>query len=374
MGTRPIQLVLTSAVVVRLAVVGLLFACSGCSSDPTGPRPVQVVPMQGLTGFEAQLDSIRVTLQIPGMAAAIVKDDEIVWSMGFGYANVEKGTLTSDTTSFYLASVTKPFGGVIVMQLVEEGVLGLDDPVNMYGVDLEADGVVRVRHLLNHTSEGVPGSRHVYSGGRYAELDNVIYGATGRTFGDLLIERVLRPLALRHTAPDVQTLEFRRTGLDRETFIANMAAPYELEDGVVVPSFHPRHFSPAAGLVASVRDVAEFSIALDRDLLLEPETRELMLTPTVLNDGTTFPYGLGWYVQYHEGVRLEWHGGEWNAQSALLLRASEQGLTFVALANTRRMSGAYRMGLGDVMESGLAQLFVNSFVLGDEPIPLSLED
>ncbi|UCC83468.1 MAG: serine hydrolase [Gemmatimonadota bacterium] len=163
MDTRPIQLVLATAVVVRVIVVGLLFACGGRISDPTGPTPVQVVPMQGLTGFEAQLDSIRVALRIPGMAAAIVKGHEIVWSMGFGNANVEEDRLAADTTSFHLASVTKPFGAVIVMQLVEEGALSLDDPVSMYGVDLDADGVVCVRHLLTHTSEGVPGSRQVHA-------------------------------------------------------------------------------------------------------------------------------------------------------------------------------------------------------------------
>jgi CubicO group peptidase (beta-lactamase class C family) len=371
MNTKPIQAVLTAGVVIRVVVVGLIAACGACGTDPTAPAaPVDVVPMEGLTGFEAQLDSIRVALRIPGMAAAIAQDDEIVWSMGFGYADVEQGRPAADTTSFYMASVTKPYGGVIVMQLVEEGILSLDDPVSMYGVDLEADGVIRVRHLLNHTSEGIPGSRHDYNGGRYAELHTVISGASGRTFGDLLLERVIRPLGLRHTAPDPGDLEFRRTGLDRGAFTANMASPYELENGVVLPSYHQSHFSPAAGLVSSVRDVASFSIALDQDSFMTPETKQLMLTPTVLNDGTTSYYALGWYVQYHEGVRLEWHGGEWNAQSALLLRVPERGLTFVAAANTRRMSGAYLMGIGDVMESGLAQLFVNSFVLGDDPLPV----
>ncbi|UCF20451.1 MAG: beta-lactamase family protein [Gemmatimonadota bacterium] len=369
MHSKTFRRATTSEVAVAASVVALLALNTACGSGPTEPTPVEIVPMEGLTGFEALLDSIRVELRIPGMAAAIAKDDEIVWSRGFGYADVESRKLATDTTAFYLASVTKPYGAVIVMQLVEEGVLSLDDPVSTYGVELEADGVIRVRHLLNHTSEGVPGSRHHYDGGRYAELGTVIQRASGRTFGDLLVERILKPLGLRHTAPDVQTLDFRWAGLDRDAFMANMASPYELEDGVVVPSFHERHFSPAAGLISSVRDVADFSIALDQNLLLAPETKELMLTPTVLNDGSTCSYALGWYVQHYRGVRLEWHGGEWNAQSALLLRAPEHGLTFVALANTRRMSGAYLMGIGDVMQSGLAQLFVNAYVLGDEPLP-----
>jgi CubicO group peptidase (beta-lactamase class C family) len=105
--------------------------------------------------------------------------------MGFGYADAEAERPATPTTPFHLASLTKPFAATIVMQLVEAGSVDLDDPVTDYGVELEANGVIRVRHLLNHTSEGVPGSEYRYNGGRFAELDRVIYGASGRTFGEL---------------------------------------------------------------------------------------------------------------------------------------------------------------------------------------------
>jgi CubicO group peptidase (beta-lactamase class C family) len=256
------------------------------------------------------------------------------------------------------------------MQLVEEELVGLDDPISDYGVSLQADGVITVRHVFNHTSEGAPGVVHRYSGNRYVSLGDVMVAASGKTYAQLLTESILEPLGLRRTAPDVNLLaDFLVTGLNRRDFIANMAMPYELLDGQVVPSGYPRHFSPAAGLISSVRDLAKISIALDQDLFMDPETKSLMLSPSIAIDGDDKTYGLGWYVQTHEGVKLEWHGGEWNAQSALLLRAPESGLSFVAVANTRRMSGAYYMGIGDVMQSGPGRLFVESFVLGDDPLP-----
>jgi CubicO group peptidase (beta-lactamase class C family) len=92
-----------------LALAGLLSACG--DSLPTGP--VDVVPTEGLQGFEASLDSVRVALRIPWLAAAIALDDRIVWSRGFGYADVEAGIPASDTTAFYLASVTKPIGAIV---------------------------------------------------------------------------------------------------------------------------------------------------------------------------------------------------------------------------------------------------------------------
>jgi hypothetical protein len=121
--------------------------------------------------------------------------------------------------------------------------------------------------------------------------------------------------------------------------------------------------------MGSVRDLATISIALDQDRFFDPATKEIMLSPTVALPGEELNYGLGWFVQWHQGVKIEWHGGEWYSQSALFLRVPERNMTFVAVANTRRMSGAYRMGLGDVMESGVARLFMEAFVFGDDPLP-----
>jgi CubicO group peptidase (beta-lactamase class C family) len=327
--------------------------------------------MEGLEGFEARLDSLRVDLRIPGMSAAIAKDGEIVWSMGFGQAVPEQERPAGPTTPFHLASLTKPFAATIVLQLVEEGAVDLDDPVSDYGVDLEADGVILVRHLLNHTSEGVPGSQYRYSGNRFGSLDLVIQGAANRSFGEMLVDRILRPLQLQHTAPNPKHTDFNLTGLDRGEFLAQMAAGYDLRGSRLVPLEHPSHFGTSAGLVASAEDVARFSIAIDEGRFLEPETWDSVFTPAVSNGGATLPYGLGWFIHYHESVKLEWHYGYWTTNSSLIVRAPEQGMTFVALANTNMLSRPYGLGVdSDVLRSDLARLFVESFVLGDEPLPL----
>jgi len=349
-----------------LAAVALVAAA--CGESPV--EPVAVTPQPGLAGFEASLDSLRVLLKIPGLSASIAQGDRILWARGFGMADVEGGRPATDTTAFYLASVTKPVGAIVLMQLVEEGLVGLDDPVSDYGVDLKADGVVRVRHLLNHTSEGTPGTAFRYSGNRYIRLGDVMRHATGKPFSQLLAERILRPLQLRHTAPDPNLLpDFFVAGLDRQAFLANVAMPYELVDGRVVPSGRLRHFSPAAGLVSSVRDVARISLALDAGLLLDSATQSLMLSPTIAIRGADKSYGLGWYVQTYQGVKLEWHFGLAFGHSALLIRAPQQGLTFVALANTSRLTGAYDMGAADITVNGVGRLFVESIVLGGTPIP-----
>lgn len=351
-----------------VAVGALALVTAACGDTPL--EPVSITRTEGLQGFEASLDSIRVELGIPGLAAAIARDGEIVWARGFGLADVESGRPATDTTSFYLASVTKSVAAIVLMQLVEEGAVDLDDPISDYGVQLEADGVVTVKHVFNHTSEGVPGTVFRYNGGRYIRLGDVMLEASGKTFAQLLTERILQPLELRHTAPDVTLLaDFAATGLDRQAFLSNVAMPYELVDGHVVPHGQLRHFSPAAGLVASVRDLARISIALDEDRFLDPATKAEMLSPTIEIHGPTKTYGLGWYVQTYEGVKLEWHFGLTGGHSSLLIRAPQQALTFVALANTSRLTGAYDLRTADITVTGPGRLFVESFVLGSAPVP-----
>ncbi len=353
---------------VRTVMVTVALVTAACGETPL--EPVSIAPEEGLQGFEASLDSIRVDLQIPGLAAAIAQGEDIVWARGFGLADVERGRPATDTTSFYLASVTKPIAAIVMMQLMEEGLVSLDDPIADYGVELEAEGEITVQHVFNHTSQGVPGTVFRYHGGRYAKLGKVMLDCSGETFAQLLAERILQPLGLRHTAPDVNVLAaFYTAGLDRQAFLANLALPYELIDGRVVPWGLLRHFSPAAGLVSSVRDVAAISIALDADRFLDPATKVQMLSPTIELNGPDRTYGLGWFVQTYEGVRLEWHYGLAFGHSSLIIRAPEQALTFVVLANTSRLTGAYDIGTWDVMQTGPGQLFVESFVLGQELFP-----
>jgi len=357
--------ILTTAV---LLATGSLAACGSTAA----PEPLQVTYEADLVGFPARLDSLRVQLRIPGMSAALVHEGEVIWARGFGLANVETHLPATSATPFHLASLTKPFAATILMQLVEAGSVDLDAPVSDYGVDLQSTGVIRVRHLLTHTSEGTPGSAYHYSGNRFAYLDQVIRSASGRSFAELLVERIIEPLGLRHTAPNpLQAEAFALTGLDRNRFMEDMAAGYELRGAEVLPRAHPDYFGAAAGLVASAEDVAAFSIAIDEGRLLDAETWAQVFTPATSNTGVTLPYGLGWFIQPYEGVTLQWHYGYWTTNSSLIVRVPEKGLAFVVLANTPQLSAAYG-GLGsdnDVLRSDVAGLFVDAFVVGAEPLP-----
>ncbi|MGB6033007.1 MAG: serine hydrolase domain-containing protein, partial [Bacteroidota bacterium] len=145
-----------------IVVACLLFV--GCSEDPpvtTSDEPLGFThigpPAQSLGEFEGVVERIRTDLKIPGLSAAITKDRKIVWAKGFGYSNKEGAIQATPQTVYHLASLTKPFAATIVMQLIEENKLTLETPISDYGIQLDAQGVIRVKHLLSHTSEGVPG-------------------------------------------------------------------------------------------------------------------------------------------------------------------------------------------------------------------------
>ena len=169
----------------------------------TADRMGQSSDAERIARLETLLESLRQELKIPAYSAAIVKDQKVLWAKGFGYADVENKILATEHTPYHLASLTKTFASTILLQLVQDGKVKLDDPVSKYGIALESAGVIKVRHLLSHTSEGNPGEQYRYNGNRFAELDKVVQGATGKSFGELLIANILDPLGMNETAPNV---------------------------------------------------------------------------------------------------------------------------------------------------------------------------
>ena len=169
----------------------------------TADQKEQLSEAARMARFETLLESLRQELNIPAYSAAIVKDQKVVWAKGFGYADVENKIPATEHTAYHLASLTKTFASTILMRLVQDGKIKLDDPVSKYGITLESDGVIKVRHLLSHTSEGNPGEQYRYNGNRFAELDKVVEKATGKSFAELLITNILDPLGMNETAPNV---------------------------------------------------------------------------------------------------------------------------------------------------------------------------
>lgn len=343
-----------------LAVAGgaLLFVIAACGQPAVTPAVAQP------DAFGATIERLRVTHHIPGLSGLVLRGDSVLWEQSLGFRDQEKGLPATTGTLYHLASLTKPFAAVIVMQLVAEGRLTLERPVAELGVAVEAPDPVRVWHLMSHTSEGAPGTAYRYNGARFALLDTVLRRATDKSFAQLFEERIRRPLGLTVTVPNLrQPTAFGVAGRDSAMIAERLAQGYDYSKaGRNVPVGYPAYFGTAAGMISSPREMARFSRALDGDGLLPPAWRSRMFSPIVTARGDTLPYGLGWFAQRYDGEVVQWHYGLWTGTSTLIIRVPARRLTFVLMANNEMLSAPFGLGEGKLMSSPFAGAFFQTFV------------
>ena len=275
--------------------------------------------------------------RVPGVALAIVRGGEIVHLRGYGHDG--NGQPVTPQTGFILGSMSKAFTAVVAMQLVEQGKLALDAPVQDYlpwfkVADAEASRRITVRHLLNQTSglptnarrarndpatladhvralaevEPVhaPGEVHEYSSPNYLVLGALIEQAGGRSFAEQVQDGVFTPLGMSgsFTSPPSAT----------PAPLARMARGHRYWFGFPRPVdlAHEADRLPTAALISSAEDLGRFLQALlgsepGASALLRPSARAEMLRPAAPSAG--FSYAMGWRVGEVRGVPAIHHGG-----------------------------------------------------------------
>jgi len=341
----------------------ILISTRGSSQTPVNESKV---PADSLLEFELQLDSLRRYLKIPALSAAVVKDNEIIWANGFGYADLEKQVKATDSTAYRVASITKTYASTIIMQLVNEGILDLEAPISEYGINLKSKGIICVKHLLSHTSQYKPGEVFRYSGARFGYLEEVIKDATGKSFGELLIERIIIPLSLRNTAPSLwtdSTFYPETTNLFPGVH-QRLAKPYRLrQNNTIAKSNYIMGFMVAGGLVTTVHDMAAYNIALDTNFFFDELTSKRVYSPFISTKGDSLPYGLGWFVQDSYNLRILWHYG-WHpdAASSLIIKVPEKRISFMIFANTDMLSKPFSLHNGNVLNSPAAIIFLKTYL------------
>jgi len=215
---------------------------------------------------------------------------------------------------------------------------------------------IHVRHHLTHTAQGEPGAAYRYNGFLFGFLSLVAEAVSNKSFADLLVDNIIRPLGMTRTVPSINDSIRREVMADRAKY-------YKMGfGGDFVPSSYPVKLSSSAGMISTVLDLAKFDVAMDRNLVVTQESKAAMFTPTISNSGRPLPYGLGWFVQYHNDVKLVWHYGHApKAYSSLILKVPAKALTLILLANSDGLSGPFRLGAGNVLRSPFAVAFLSLF-------------
>ena len=322
----------------RLLLIPLVFVVSACASANANR----------VRSFERDADEIRDTLHIPGMSAAILENQRVLWMRGFGYADLENKVPATPETLYSIASVTKTFGSTLLMQLVEKGQVALDEPIANYPRSSYApaitDARVQIRHILSHTSEGTPGQEFSYNGAIYDMITSVIEKKYGAPFAHVLTRQILDPLQMTGSIPGHNVIDNPELARRYAAALARFAKPYAFYgNGEITAATYPsKTIGAPAGLLSTVRDLAKFDAAIDRHVFLQPKTQELAWTPFMSNAGKPLPYGLGWFVENYRGERLVWHSGNWGSGfSAIYLKLPARNLSMILLANSEALSDPF---------------------------------
>jgi serine beta-lactamase-like protein LACTB len=294
---------------------------------------------------------------IPGLTAAVVLDRELVWSAGFGMADLENFVPAKAVTMYRLASVTKPITATAVLQLSERGRLDLDAPVQRYVPTFpEKPWPVTSRQLLCHQS-GIrnwtpeefrntrrfssvadslaafkddpllfePGTQTLYTSFGYTLLGAVVEAAAGTGYMEYLRTAVFEPAGMAWTRAD-----------EVQAVIPNRAGGYQAGSGGEILNSALSDVSnrlPGGGLLSTAEDTALFAATLLQGGLLKPDTLEAAFTRQKTKDGRLTGYGLGWVVGRTRGSREVYHIGGQQKVSTVLYLLPDGGTAVVILGN-----------------------------------------
>jgi CubicO group peptidase (beta-lactamase class C family) len=331
------------------------------------PAPLQPVL---LDLFGEYLESLRSQAGIPGLAAAIVAD-RIVWEQAYGRQDISRAISTRTDTPFHVDGLTQLFTSALVLRCAEERRLSLADPVSKFRSD-SAEPNATIGHLLSHTSPSGQGLTFSYRPERLEPLWVAVRACTDDSYREN-VANWLNRLAMIDSVPgrDVISLPEGAEGMpdpdevDRYTgALGRLAMPYAVDSRRrVFPSSHPSTtLTASTGLIASVRDFAQFDLALRQGVIVEPSTLDVAWSAPLGPDGLALSHGLGWFVQYFNGEKVVWQFGvSDNASSALVITLPARGLTLIMMANSDRLVRPFPLAAGDLTVSPFGKLFLSLF-------------
>ena len=353
-------------------------ASLGQGSINQAPQSEQRSDHAFIATIKSKMPTLLDTDSVPGAAVALIRNGEVVWTDGFGWADVAGKIRVTPETIFNVGSLSKTPTAWAVMQLVQEGKIGLDQPIETYLTRWHLppsafdSKQVTVRRLLSHTS-GIsnhdyhgwdpasplppiedslvgktgtgkvqivyqPGSGFHYSGANFVILELLLEEQAGQPFEDYMQSHIFRPLHMNHT-------QYGLPSVDKNV----MATPYD-SLGKPLPILRYNEMA-AAGLTTNVRDLALFAAAGLSAGKAGAQGRGVLTPNTVQQMQTAIPgtkwadmdpfgpdpqYGLGYTVRPsqfagHTGVG---HGGSNNGWESLIQIIPETNDGIVIMTNS----------------------------------------
>ena len=323
---------------------------------------------KNLHAIDSILESYTGKDQLNGVVL-IADHGKIQYEKAFGYRDYAKQILLHTSDIFEMASVSKQFTAMIIMQLKEKGLLQYEDLVEKY-LTIPYKGIT-IRNLLTHTSglpdyqaimdvnwdkskvagnEDIlaylnkfqppklfePGTQYNYSNTGYILLASIAEKASGKDFIDMCRENIFRPLKMKHT--DIRTLT-------EKSVINNFAIGHIYVDAknefIRADSFPSSNYTIWLGnrkgpgrISSTVEDLLKWDQALYTNQLISQQTLKEAFTPMKLNNGKISNYGFGWTI-IPNGLsgKVVWHNGDNPGYKTIIMRVLEKNKTLLVLCN-----------------------------------------
>ncbi len=314
---------------------------------------------------------------VPGTAVGLWYKNQ-AWKAGFGVTNLEHQLPVTDETLFQIGSITKTFTALAIIQLVEQGKIDLDAPVQTYLPDFHTKdeavaAKVTIRHLLTHTAGWEGDLFHDTGSGedalaRYmaliAEQEQVLPLATAVSYNNAafslaghLIEQVTgQPYETIIREQILEPLEMKDAFFDARDVITHRFAVGHNGGSVARPWYLTRSAYPAGGLCCHVKDLLQYGRfqlgdgTNNNHPLIGTETLALCHTPQfpIFNNESI---ALSWFVDDRARTRILKHGGGTKGQVTLLALVPEHNLILTVLTNAENGGSLTR----EVMEWVMAE-------------------
>ena len=294
----------------------------------------------------------------PGLSVAVGVDGRIVWTEGFGWADIEQRVPVRPSSKFRVGSVAKPMTAALLALIYEAGGIDLDAPVQRYVPSFPAKKhpvttrqlaghIAGIRHyqgdefLSSHYYETVlegleifendpllfePGTQYSYSTYGWNLISAIIEGATGKPYLTQMEERVFEPLGMRNTSAD-----------QNRFIVFDRVRPYVVdEDGrfANAPYVDNSYKWAGGGLVSTAEDLVRFGFAHLEPGFLEAATLEMLHASQKTRDGKETGYGIGWRVGRDErGRPVVGHGGGSIGGTTTLVVYPDQSVVIAMITN-----------------------------------------
>lgn len=338
----------------------------------TSTAQVSTDLQKGLQTIEEKVEKRRNELGIPGMSLVIVKDGEIIFMKGLGYKDFEKKIPVTPDTQFAIGSATKAFTALSVLMLADEGKVNLDDSPKKYlsyfkMKDAETDKNMTVRDLMAHTSglnrtdlamitgqlnrqqliqvvgEAEPMAKlrekFFYNNIMFAAAGEVVANLEKTTWEKFVPERIFKPLGMNNSTMSMK--EMKKV----KDYSFGYTYNFDTKETEKQPFRDIDEVAPAGSINSSARDMAKWITFVmnkgeinGKPFISEKSYEEWTKPQMKITPNGSMSYGLGWFLQDWNGLKVVQHGGNIDGFNSLVAMIPEKKLGFVMLTNVSASS------------------------------------